>query len=66
MVGTSCKSVDRETSCVAEKVEHVTSLRKAAYQSTVVALIEEETCLLTFSPVHKELVTVLKNHLLIV
>ena len=66
MVGTCCESVDREATCVTEEVEHVASLGKAAHQSAVVTLVKEEACLLALCPVHEELATVLKDHLLVV
>ena len=66
MLCTTCKSIDRKASCIAEKVKDIASTSYRTYKRTVVSLIKEETCLLALSPVDDELVAVLEHGLLII
>ena len=46
--------IDTETACVAEHIEHLAPASIAFHQGTIVALVDEEACLLTLEPVDVE------------
>ena len=46
--------IDAETACVAEHIEHLAPASIAFHQGTIVALVDEEACLLPLKPVDVE------------
>ena len=57
--------IERETSGIAEHIEHTLTTSESFEQWTVLALIDEEACLLTTQPVDIELQTVLEGDVIV-
>ena len=64
-LGTTTHGVERESTCVAEHIEHTLTLGVFLKQGTVLALVNEETGLLTTEPVNIEAQTVLNGDIVI-
>ncbi len=60
----SSHGVDRKAARIAEHVEHATPLCIVLEKQPIVALIDEEACLLAFEPIDSETQTVLRCYIL--
>ena len=59
--GSASQSIEGESSCVAEHIEHTSSFSVFLKQATVVTLVNEETSLLSTKPVNMELKSVFRS-----